>query len=110
MICHREQAITALVPCLPFLTDPTVPSPSVTCCLSVANVNAAASTTQSHRELYEYFESMAQITVSSLRKLNSFLVYVQFMYPCSLIPLSTARRNANEPRRGVCDAATKNKT
>ncbi|XVE51037.1 hypothetical protein DITRI_Ditri02bG0006300 [Diplodiscus trichospermus] len=53
-----EEAIAALMPCQSFLTTP-APSPTLACCKAVANVNAAASTTQSRRELCECFEKYA---------------------------------------------------
>ncbi|XWS75531.1 hypothetical protein CRYUN_Cryun01aG0097900 [Craigia yunnanensis] len=53
-----QQAITTLLPCQPFLTG-TAPAPIVPCCLAVAKVNAAATTTLARRELCRCFEKYA---------------------------------------------------
>ncbi|XVF27970.1 hypothetical protein REPUB_Repub14bG0155200 [Reevesia pubescens] len=55
-----QQAIEALIPCSPFLTGP-APSPTLACCSAVANVNAAANTTQMRRKLCECFEKKGPV-------------------------------------------------
>ncbi|XVE72154.1 hypothetical protein DITRI_Ditri11bG0016200 [Diplodiscus trichospermus] len=53
-----QEAITTLLPCQPFLTD-AAPAPIAPCCVAVANVNAAATTTSVRRELCHCFEKAA---------------------------------------------------
>ncbi|XVF71500.1 hypothetical protein PTKIN_Ptkin12aG0042600 [Pterospermum kingtungense] len=53
-----QEAVVSLQPCLPFLTA-TAPSPIPLCCVAVANVDAAATTTAIRRELCKCFKQVA---------------------------------------------------
>ncbi|KAK8541747.1 hypothetical protein V6N13_137659 [Hibiscus sabdariffa] len=50
-----QDALTALMPCKPYLTAG-APTPTPSCCQAVATINAAATTTLARRELCRCFE------------------------------------------------------